>query len=115
MTGSWRAALVLAALFFCGCDTFFEISGTVTRCTDGDRLVGVRARLKLESGGVSDEEDAEGFSKPDGTFYVGLNEPPDVSATLTLDKPGYATHVESFPESPEGSLSFCLDPEPSSP
>ena len=87
----------------------------MTRCSDGEALVGVRATLKLDAGGVSDEEDAQGYSKPDGTFYVGLNEPPTVAATLTLDKPGYVTYVESFEESPSGDRSFCLEVEPTSP
>ena len=100
-----------AALLLCltGCDTFFEVHGTVTRCDTGQPLVGVQVAAELESG-VSDDEEATDSSDPDGRYSVTLNEPPSASATIVWSKPTFQMLRKSFDESPDEAQDVCLVP-----
>lgn len=104
------AGIVSCALL--ACDTYFLLDGHVVRCSDQDPLVGVRATLTLTGGGVSDDEESQFYTNPNGDFFGSLNEPPNVAATLRLEKPGYRVLTRAYDEAPDGVQQFCLEEDP---
>jgi hypothetical protein len=98
---------LLLAFGAAGCEKYMIVEGRVTDCATGAPIVGVRATLTLDEG-VSDSERSVAFTGPDGIFEASLNEPPSVSATLLLEKPGYNSVTRPFAEAPESRQDFCL-------
>lgn len=101
-------AALLLAMILSDCCSAASLRCRVTDCSTGAPLVGVRATLELVAGGVDESECAIAYSDPNGVFDVGLNEPPNVSVRLTLEKPRYATLVRDFAKAPVKEQTFCL-------
>ena len=102
--------LVPCLLGLAGCDTFFDITATVTACDTGAPLEGVAAVSHLDDG--IGEEDHHVTSDAAGRFQLHLNEPDGVTVTVTLTKPGYQTWTHQYRGAPAPPVTICLDPAP---
>ena len=85
-----RALVAFTALIAAdGCDPVYTICAHVTRCSDGDPLVGVRVMFRYEGGKPISDEAV--YTDPDGRACggaMGDTSPPDVYL-VDLEKPGY--------------------------
>lgn len=98
-------------MIFVGClDSFFGVCGYVRHCSSNEPIVGVKVSLNLVEG-ISSEELVASYTNPDGYFCVYLNEPPNVTVTLSTEKPFYKEVEENFDGSPEDEVNLCLEPE----
>jgi hypothetical protein len=106
------ASCTAALLLLGGCDQGWFINGRVTRCSDGDPLVGVSVFLQILDEDV-DRRD-EDLTTPDGAFSMGPLSPYELPGIVTLEKPHYVTLVREYVRAPgpNAPQEFCLEATP---
>ena len=104
-----RTAVVMAVLLGAtsACDSFYGIHGRVKSCADAKPIADASVRVFL-----SENDDRERKSSPDGSFTVVLNHPATAeTSTMTVTAEGFTRVEREVQPSPQGE-DVCLDPAP---
>ena len=90
------ALLAFGGAAFCGCDGHSSVSGSVVR-TDDSPIEGAKITLTEPDSSPGLSEPATTASDADGKFNLGKTHAPmRVKLRLTIEKPGFVTHDETF-------------------
>lgn len=111
--GTLQSTLALAALVLAlgGCDTFFQVRGTLTDCATGIPIAGATVVTATDPGAWGGPETEMTTTDAKGHFEASLDKPMDEAATITFSKSGFVPLSHDFKGLPTWpyQIDFCLD------
>jgi hypothetical protein len=96
-----------------GCDTFFQVEGTLVQCGTTAPIAAADVVVTTDPGAWEGPETETTTTDDSGHFEAGLNKPADEAATVSFGKTGFAPFSQDFPQGVPSwpyHIDVCLAP-----